>query len=353
MKKSILSVPLYIVCLYLLSTLISCNKENPITPPPVPSILDSNYLDWSFDTIDIKIEYGIFVADTDNIFIPGRPYLININGGLVNYINYNDNDFGSHCITGTNINNVFIGGISLSLSKSKLKKWNGSTIEDIALPMDTSSLFNLLAVSENDVWMTTTKNIIYHYSNHLITTFRLDSNFSGGIIFKDNVGNIYSSFYVIKTGDYEYLNIYKFVNDTWVQVSKDSANRNLGIGYFIGFSGDKYLRNNASSIDYFNGTNWEKYINLNGIIRPYISGGGSPENILFQADENYQAYVFYYDGTKFYRTPNRIFPDLTFGDMQYKFGRYYLSIEQDWFGKSYLGTGKIRSNNFNNSKLIK
>ena len=350
MKKSIFFIPVFIVSFYLLITLISCNKENPITPPPVPSIIDSNYLDWSFDTIDISIKYGMCIADTNKIFIPGRPYLVYINNGTVNYKNYNDNDFGSFCISGTNINNVFIGGFSFSLSKSKLKRWNGATIEDIALPSDTGNIFNILAISQNDVWMTTSRNKIYHYANNSTNTYWFSSNYAGGNIFKDNLENLYSSFYEITTGNYVYLNIFKFINDTWVQVSRDSANKNLGIGYFIGFSGDKYLRNNASSIDYFNGLFWGKYISLIGNLRPFIAGGGSPENILFQADANYQSYVFYYDGKNFYRTPNQIFPDLTFNGMQYKFGRYYLSIKEDWYGKSYVGLGKFKKNKFNKLK---
>ncbi|HEY5125626.1 MAG TPA: hypothetical protein VIK14_18010, partial [Ignavibacteria bacterium] len=90
-SKSIFSVVIFIVSFYLLITLISCNKENPVEPPPPsPSILDSNYLDWSFDTIDISIKYGMCIADTNKIFIPGRPYLVYINNGTVNYKNYND-----------------------------------------------------------------------------------------------------------------------------------------------------------------------------------------------------------------------------------------------------------------------
>ncbi|HEY5125660.1 MAG TPA: hypothetical protein VIK14_18180, partial [Ignavibacteria bacterium] len=89
---------------------------------------------------------------------------------------------------------------------------------------------------------------------------------------------------------------------------------------------------------------WGKYISLIGNLRPFIAGGGSPENILFQADANYQSYVFYYDGKNFYRTPNQIIPDLTFNGMQYKFGRYYLSIKEDWYGRSYLGIGRFKPN---------
>jgi hypothetical protein len=147
--------------------------------------------------------------------------------------------------------------------------------------------------------------------------------------------------------------MFKFENNSWLQVNKDSANKQIGIGYLIGFSNNSILRNNATSIDYFNGSFWEKYLNLAGNIRPKIAGGGSSDNILFQADQNYNDYIFYFDGKMFYRHQNIIFPNLAIADIQFKFGRYYLSIEQDWFGKSYLGTGKIRSNNFINSKLIK
>ena len=351
--KFIISFPVYFICLYLIISIFSCNKENPITPPPVASILDSNYLDWSFDTTYVNPSSNMFIADTDKIFIPGVPYLVYINNSSIRYISYNDNDFGGGCITGTGINNIYVGGISISLSRSKLKRWNGSGFEDIAIPVDTGYLKDIEAISENDIWMTTSKSIIYHYSNHSITTYRPDSTLSNIRLFKDNFNNLFAIFNKISYGDYLYYNISKFENNSWVQILIDSANRNAGIGYFIGFSENKILRNNVSSIDYFNGTNWEIYINLNDNIRPFIAGGGSTENILFQADENDNDYIFYFDGKKFYRHKNISFPDIMIADIQYKFGRYYMTMEEDFLGRSFLGIGKFRRNNFINSNPIK
>jgi hypothetical protein len=341
-----IALPLFVITLLCLGLFSSCSENNPIIHTNDPVIADSNYFDWKFDTLQVMVASGMYIADTNNIFIPTyHNYMININNGTVKYKNYNDNDFAGWCIAGTSNNNVYIGGSSISLNRSKLKMWNGSVIKDIIMPIDTSTyIARIEAISENELWISTTKNIIYHYLNNSFTTYRLDSELEGGVIYKDNYGGVFALLGKNFQGTYDYLfYMFKFENNSWVEISKDSVSANSEMQDYIGFSDNKMLRSGKTGLYCFTGSSWEKYVNLpnslSGILRCWGRDAGS---LLFQADEDRQSYFFYYDGKQFYRLSNNIFPYLGLESLQYKFGRYYITTGEDFLGNSFFGTAKFK-----------
>lgn len=341
-------LPLFVISLLFSGVFVSCSENNPINNDNDPSIVDSNLFVWKFDTLQIRPSLGMYIADTNKIFIPGNHYSVYINNGSIQYISHNDNDFAGWSITGTDVNNVYIGGSSISQNRSKLKKWNGSAIEDIPMPIDTSNdIYSMEAVSPNDIWIATDKPIVYRYYNQIFYTYRFnnyDTNLVTGIIFKDKSGEIFTHFLKYASGENDYVYMFKFENESWVQISKDPIEGKNELQTFIGFSDNKMLYSGKNAIYYFTGNKWEKYINLNSKLSGSLWGCGKNEtSILFQAEENnFQTYNFYYDGNHFYRIPNNVFPCQGYMGMQYKFGRFYVSLEEDWMGNSFLGTAKFK-----------
>lgn len=344
MKNYKIVLPLALMILLCLGLFSSCSEDNPITHSTDPIIVDSNYFNWKFDTIQIRPSLGMYIADTNQVFIPGNHYLTYINNGSVNYKSYNDNDFAGWCIAGTSINNVYIGGSSISLNRSKLKMWDGAVVRDIEMPIDTSNrIFSIEAVSSNDIWLATDKPIVYHYLNQSFTIYRfdsIDSKLNAISIFKDKYGGLFVNFTKHTSGDYDYVYMFKFDNDTWKHVSFDSLSLNGRLYFFGGFSDNKILYSGKSGLYYFNESKWDMYVNFgNNLLSSLWSCGRDANSVLFQAVENnFSTYLYYYDGKQFYRNSNLIFPYHGFMGMQYKFGRFYISMGEDWVGKSFLGT---------------
>ncbi len=227
-KNKYISVLLLILISLMLSACEKENKNNPVTPPET-LIIDSNLFDWKIDIMYNHIPLDLYIADTNQIIIPSNPYSVYWNNGKINYINHNDNDFSANCADGTDINNVYIGGETISDRKPKLKRWNGSTIEDIPLPADTSNeICSIISISENDVWMSTLRNIIYHYQNGLFTKYKLDSintnGQMGGMLFKDNFNSLFALATIRKAGNYYSYYIYKYYNNSWKYICEDSVN---------------------------------------------------------------------------------------------------------------------------------
>ncbi len=341
-------LPIFVIMLLCFGLFQSCNEDNPITHSNDPIVVDSNFFNWKFDTLQNRPFLGMYIADTNQIFIPSY-YLTYINNGSAKYISYNDNDFASWCIDGTSINDVYIGGSSLSLYRTKLKRWDGAVISDIAMPIDTSTkIFSIEAVSSNEIWIATHKPLVYRYLNQSFTTYRfdsIDSKLSTGIIFKDKSGDLYVHFLKNTTGEFDYVYMFKFKNESWELVSIDPLSQNSMMFSFSGFSDNKILYTGKSGLYYFTGIKWEIYVNFgNNISYALLSCGRDAQSIIFEARENDQTYLYYYDGKQFYRNSKIIFPYPGLQSMEYKFGRFYVSIDEDWWGDSFLGTARFKNN---------
>jgi hypothetical protein len=348
MTESKYVLSLTIIFLLCLGLFTSCSENNPVIHINDPVIGDSNYFNWKFDTLQVMVASGMYIADTNDIYIPTyHNYMININNGTLKYKSYNDNDFAGWCIAGTSNNNVYIGGSSIEFYRSKLKMWNGSVIKDIIMPIDTSTnIFSIEAVSSNDIWIATNKPIVYHYLNQSFATYRfdsVDSKLSTGIIFKDKSGDLYVHFLKLTTGSYDYVYIFKFNNNSWTQVSMDSLSPNSRLQSFSGFSDNKILYYGSSGLYYFTGSSWEIYINMPTSIQYiYKCCGRDAQSVFIQARENDQTYFYYYDGKQFYRNSELVLLISGLESMQYKFGRYYITTGEDWMGNSLFGTGSFK-----------
>ncbi|MCX6164948.1 MAG: hypothetical protein NTU73_08855 [Ignavibacteriae bacterium] len=343
------SVNLILIFTLFLVTLVisisSCNKDNPVNISNGSVIVDSNVFNWKIDTLYMNPTGDCYIADTNNIIIPGVPNSVFINNGVVTYINHNYNEFVCYCVNGTDINNVYLGGINGVTSKPKLKKWNPGGIVDIPVPDSISACIqNIVCNSENDIWMSTTKNIIFHYFNQSFEIYRLESGYEAGVVFKNASNSIYSEYIKFITNDSYYVTVFKFENNSWVQVCKDSIDSNTEMGDYIGFSEDKILRRGKTGIYYFTGNNWEKYANFGSRIDYiYCAGGNAPQNIMFSGYFNHvQGGLFFFNGDKLFKTPyNKLPYNVSYRNINYKFDKYYITTSDASF-ENYLLTAKLK-----------
>lgn len=342
--RRVFVIPFLIMGFFII-LITSCNNDNPVNQSQGIQILDSNVFDWKFDTVHISFVKDFFVGDSNKIFIPGGLSFVYINGESIQNMDYNDPDFYAFCVNGTDMNNVFIGGSSRSLNKPLLKKWNGAGIEDIPMPNDTSLRISRIDVSSaNDVWMSTSRNIIYRYLNNAIIKYTLDSSLDYGTIYVDEDGNVYAQFLdYLSSGSRTSMIMYKFKNDGWAKICKDDFDDNSEMTYFMGFCNRKMLRSGKSSIYYFTGNNWEKYVNFGNDINPLWNAGGTgPQNILFEGEEKYQSCVFYYNGNQIFRIPSIVLNSSNHTGIQQAYGRFYITCENSLYG-NFMAIGKLRT----------
>jgi hypothetical protein len=347
MKHSIRYFVLLLIIFAYSVSFYSCTKENPTTSNG-PLIVDSNIFFWHVDTLHMIPTGDFYIADTNNIFVPGEPYALYKKDGIISYIDYKDNSFGCTCVSGSNINNVYFGGIDKSTSKSKLKKWNGNTIMDIPIPFDTMTYIgNIFAISDNDVWMITIRtrinSYILHYVNGSFDIKRLDSDLSGGVFFTDNNGSLFLLAGKPMPDNNYGIYILKLENNNWKVVCNDYINNSSEMGDYIGFSGDKILRGGSSGIYYFTGNNWDKFIGTGNNIAPrFNAAGDSPQNIMFIGLFNeVQTLIFYYDGNIIYKLPYPANIYANYSYMKYQSGIFYLTTFEGG-SPNYLVTAKLK-----------
>ncbi len=345
MKPAKINLAYFIYIFIIIIVTSSCNKENPVNISNVPAIADSNVFNWKFDTLYMNPTGDCFIADTNNIIIPGIPNSVYIKNGVITYINHNYNEFVCYCANGTDINNVYFGGINGVTSKPKLKKWKPGGIVDIPVPDSISTCIqNIVCNSENDIWMSTTKNIIFHYSNQSFEIYKLETGYEAGIVFKYSFNNLYSQYIKFITNESYYVTVFKFENNSWIQICKDSINTNTEMGDFIGFSDGKILRRGKTGIYYFTGNNWEKYANFGSII-DYIfcAGGNTPQNIMFSGYFNHvQGGLFFFNGNTLFKTPyNKLPYNVSYRNINYNFDKYYITTSDASF-ENYLLTAKLK-----------
>jgi|GEM_PF-6685149 hypothetical protein len=353
----------YITVIILSMITISCSKDNGVqpNPPEEPFIVDSNVFEWKEDTIWSSRLDKIYVVDTNDIFIEGYPHGIRIKSGIKSRINYNDNDFLSNCINGTNENNVYFGGApywnNISL-KSKLKKWNGTTVEDIPLPDDSSrGIHFLLPIADNDVWALSEFNIMYHITGTKVKTYKFMNGFRCVTIFMDNSGNLYATLDQPYGGiGQKYIRIiYKYDNspDKWNMINVDSAGYDFGI-MEVCIADKKIIGKSPTELCYFTESGWIPIHALGPQYHLVRGAGNSISNmvlLLYDETVNSALVIFYFDGNIFYRQP----PECSerwdtdyFGHKYNKF--YYITLTEDLYSIFHTLTLK---NNFSKNLNLK
>ncbi len=191
-------------------------------------------------------------------------------------------------VKGYDQNNVFFGGGHVSNKNPVLKKWENGSITTYPILNDSGiSIHDILTFGANQAWVTTVgSNNIYKFNTGQYIKYVLDDSIKNAKFFKNASGDlfvfgVYTERNINNTIS-EVLYSYKFENDSFVLVSKDSIYpatpktdylMNCGTDMFMISSPDQF-----NQIYLFNGNKWEYYItapeynisNIGGISKNYF-----------------------------------------------------------------------------------
>jgi hypothetical protein len=246
------------ILLLLLLLFISSCKDDPvtITEETKQKVIDTVMCDWQFipfNAYGTSNEYAIYAADTDKVFITSQPGTFFYNGSTFNLIDNNTPEFFIQYIDGINENNVYLLGSGLAgyITHPRLKKWDGNSAYEIQMPEGDSAKFGgyIYAHSNNDIWIATNCNIVYHFDgNNTVTTYYLpvSGHFNASSIFEGLNNEIY--LYGIKIINSESRGIdyiFQYSNGNWLTVysnqSLSSGGSFVNVGNDLLGSDDKYI----------------------------------------------------------------------------------------------------------------
>lgn len=265
MKKSIFSVPVYLIGIFLIISLFSCNKENPVTPPPPVTVDSSDQYLWT--DVGFGDMLQAYVADTSRIYlfyfghityvtdghIYKKVYFVNPQFIAVNAMNSPD---GSTYFFGFNYRNLW--------SYPAIEKLqNGIFTETYEASYDTnnSGFGSMTFEDENNAWLTMGSGCssFYHFSSGNFKEYKLDTNLKNIKIFKQN--NIVYLFGTKKLSNDPYsmtLNSSIYQNNNFELLSIDTMREQAYLNSMLIFqtSNNDLILNGKNVLKYFNGINW-------------------------------------------------------------------------------------------------
>lgn len=349
-----LKLIIYILLNIAVIIFLSSCSEDPVKPPPEEKhiqVIDSNIFDWEFEMLPGYVIVGISVVDSNKIFLAGNPNTLYYNGTSFTIICQNSSDFSAECVTALDENNVYIGGNDniFPVSSSKLKKWNGSSIEEIPFPLDSSHGIAYIYIEGiNSIWLATNSNKVYHYDGINITTYFIPiPSIYNPSVFKENNGNLFLFGLHPLSGGNDIHSTFKFENNTWQPVTQDTVNVTTELGIRVLQCGNDILRNGRNKIFYFTGISWGNLIETPDIEQQYSISGPSINNfMIFGYHRIFGPKPIYYDGEKLlvqtdFEEPPPI--QSIKNVLVYKNGRYYGHFAGDPYNNALI-KGKFKNN---------
>jgi hypothetical protein len=292
-RKSIIYVLSLLFLCYLIISLCSCNKENPVIPPepPPPQGPDtvSQYVYTTFNHLGGFLS-NVYAVDTDKVFIIGNSQLLLYNGHNVEEYPLNDpNMFKPYDVSGYDKNNIFIYGeyvINWSKVLPIFKKITNGVITTYTIGDTGHTINDFIVAGPNQAWFSDCKSSkIYYFNNDLISEYRLSENDSikWGILYLSPDKELYV-FAIhdlnIQTGTFY---TYKFVDGNFILLRTDcydefpcNTNRIFRCGKDIIMT-SKY---NFCKTKYFDGNEWVFHSNQDTIDNPYKLGGISKDSLI-------------------------------------------------------------------------
>jgi hypothetical protein len=366
-KKPIFSVALYIVILYLVVSLISCNKENPIVPPPPEQPDTASRFLWSrTDKIIYSPVSNLYVADSVNIYIEADGSCVYYDGINYKFLDFHDLYYYNNKVYGFDKNNIFFAG-SRTVYKGYpkdypvLKKLNNGVLKSYDLDTSETSISDILVTGPNEVWVAARSvSKIYYFNNDIIKSYRLNNSDSVnlGKIYKDKLGNLYV--FVFKRYSFGIdgtMYTYKF-NGSEFELLRTDCYSYITIGCLTNYMyrcGDDIIMWNINGgiIYYFNGNKWTFLCNTLPYVVPFRFGGWSKDSLIFMYNQWPRIYLF--NGKK-WRKENYYFDLAANGgtndaQLETKNSNVYIAYyNYDAIQQSFLIIGKPNKKNQNNFK---
>jgi hypothetical protein len=294
MKKSNFSFPVYLVSLYLILSLFSCNKENPIEPPPpIPQDTADEY-EWRAVEEGAGLWGEIFVSDTSHI------YLFYDNGTCYRYdganifepVNFGDPYFSVYRAGSIDNQNIYFAGFtyfSTSYSPITIKKMkNGNVIQTWISSEDSASDgFGYIVTGEDDVWYgKEISSCVYHLNSNTFTKYDLDSGLQYNYLWKDKFNDVFAFGNLYINNGKCIFHTYKFNGSRFEILSKDTLQDPFNIFCIYPCGNDLLKRSDGWGLSYFTGNNWIPFMNYPGI-GIYKLGGNSKDTLINFALEYY------------------------------------------------------------------
>lgn len=351
--KPVIQIFLFVSLLFF----VSCSDDT-VTPPLVNNqiqIIDSNIIDWEFEMLYNQQIYDIYVKDSNNIYLAGNPNSLYYNGKEFTPI-YTSSDMFPICINGLDENNVFIGGndYSFPIANSKLKKWNGSTIEDITMPNNDSSggIDYIYVENINDLWLTTRSNKLYHYNNLNITSYAIPlvNNLRETKIFKYTDGKLYMFGNYLITNGIGYF-VLKYDNSQWQILIKENETSDCRFA----LCSNDILRTGAKDVYLFNGMSWGNIVEIPEYTTQIVCGSSKNNFLVFGNFIRYGPFPVYYNGEKLFKQTDFQVPYpimSTENVFTYKDNKFYGFIAGDPYNNALI-KGKFKNNNIEMTPPLK
>jgi hypothetical protein len=274
--------------------LYSCNKENPIAPPPPISQDTADEYEWRAVEEDAGLNGEIFVSDTSHIYLfydDGTCYRYD-GANIFEPVNFNDPRFSVWEANSNDNKNIYFAGFSYFSSNyapvTIKKMLNGNIIKTwISSNDSTPDRFGYIVTGDDDIWYGKAyKPYIYHLNSNNFTKYDLDSGLQYNYLWKDKFNNVYAFGYMYYGNPFTGITLYsyKFNGSRFDRISKDTLLSTLAM-----FPCGSDLLTKSYDWDillYFTGTNWLPYINNPGI-GIYKLGGNSKDTLINFAREYY------------------------------------------------------------------
>jgi hypothetical protein len=264
MKKTIFPVPLLIVCLYLLLTLISCNKENPVEPPPPVTVDSSDQYLWT--DIGFGDMIRAYAADTNRIYLF---YLFNTyvaDGYAYNRVYFANPQFIAEDAMNSPDGSTYFLGFNYRnprLYPAIEKLQNGIFTETYEASADTnnSGFQSMTFEDENNAWLTIGNGCssFYHFSSGIFKEYKLDTNLLNIYIFKqNNIIYLFGNKILWNYPSSFTLNSYIYQNNDFELLSIDTMPEQAYLKPMLIFqtSNNDLILNGKNVLKYFNGRNW-------------------------------------------------------------------------------------------------
>ena len=233
-KKSIYSVPIFIVIAFSIIFLNSC-KDNPVNQST--DDFDSPRFDWQVTMLPGgEWIYSIWSPDTNEVFMTSwYNHLLHFKDGQITRMNYGAN-IKIACVDGLNKNEGYIVGSEVKNGKytPHIEKWNGSAFNNVPISYNFNDEFyvsHILVRSPNEMWISSPKGLICNFDGYNLTQYRLpDTNLiSLALLIGENgrIQYISVDFDSVITNNKNF--IYEFDGYSWLKIFEEKSDKFYGV----------------------------------------------------------------------------------------------------------------------------
>ncbi len=303
---------------------------------------------WESDTIEAIIR-DIWACDSSNVYFADEYYnLIHYDGSRYNFINYGG-DIYVTAMTGIDKNHIYAAGANLFSRKLMIKKWNGSTFENLIIS-DTmyfnTIITSIRAISPTNIWLCTSNGRVFNYNGTSFDVYYIDSTFYLKPLMLDGLGGVY-----VAGDDYnpllpstDSINVLvkKFENDRWITKYEKTYPESIESANINFFNiGNELIRVNLHNILRYNGNDFVEMISVNQFrIHSTFFGSSITDFLCMGSPDGSNRSLYQWNGIKWSKEfgVSELFPQRVFGIGN----RYYVTYSDYDTFETIVYKGKMK-----------